>query len=389
MTPLYFSPSSIVAVFNAALTTLEETRIIQVRGIFKKSGTSNYGGNYYNRLKDEASDNTVTLITSALLHYKLEDNKTIEFNGYITRRLDKNGRIEIIVNLIELISQQVNKFSEDDTKKIELINAKIENGFKDLDAHIKQGIFNNERISVKIIMGRNGIIDTDINKAMESVVQVYDIEYCKISLSSTEQIIEAIKALDSEGADVICVARGGGENLDIFDNFDVCESILETFTIIASAIGHAQNVTLFEKLADKKFITPTHFGNYLKEIYNSTIEEFEQSKAKLIQDVTNNLKLQYDKQIENLKEQLKTTTQLHEQSSLSVKNNYVEQVKNLQQQQEQKDLLIQQANMLATNYQKQLDVQTKTGISTTLIVVIIVIAIIIGIVIGSFIQTHR
>ena len=35
---VFFSPSSIVAIFNAATNTREEKRIIQVRGIFKKSG---------------------------------------------------------------------------------------------------------------------------------------------------------------------------------------------------------------------------------------------------------------------------------------------------------------------------------------------------------------
>jgi hypothetical protein len=85
------------------------------------------------------------LITPALIHNQIDDNKTIEFNGFITRKLDKEGRISIIINLIELITQQTNKFSEEEIKKITLINQKIEQGFKDLDAFIKNAIFNNRR----------------------------------------------------------------------------------------------------------------------------------------------------------------------------------------------------------------------------------------------------
>ena len=95
------------------------------------------------------------------------------------------------------------------------LRKKVAVGFKDLDAHIKNCIFNNKRVSIKVIMGKSGIIDTDIKKAMEAAISLYDIEYHRISLSAPEEIIVRIKSLDTPGTDVICVARGGGENLDI------------------------------------------------------------------------------------------------------------------------------------------------------------------------------
>lgn len=323
---IYFSPSSILAVFNASIVTKEERKIIQVRGIFKKSGTANYGGFYYDTLKDEASDNFITLLTSELLHNQLDDNKTIEFNGFITRKLDKGGRISIHINLMELLDQRMNKFSDEETKKILLINKKVTEGFKDLDAHIKNCIFNNKRVSIKVVMGKSGIIDTDIKKGMEAAISLYDIEYHRISLSGPDEIISKIKSLDTSTNDVICVARGGGENLDIFENLGICESILGRKTIIASAIGHADNVTLFEKISDKKFITPTQFGNYLKEIYNSTTEEFQRSKAKMVQDTKNELKIIFDKQMQNLNDQLKAAKELNEKTLAATKKNHDDQV---------------------------------------------------------------
>ena len=322
-----YSPSSIVAIFNAATIIKEEKKIIQVRGIFKKVGTSNYGGNFYNRLKDETGENSITLITSALMHNKLEDNKTIEFNGYITRRVDKQGRIELLINFIELISQQVNIFSEEDTNKILLINKKVETGFKDLDAVIKDAIFNKRKLSIKVIMGKSGIIDSDIKDAMEIAISLYDIEFHRVSLSAPKEIINKIISLDDGNADLICVARGGGENLSTFENAELCEAILNRNTIIASAIGHAQDVTLFEKLSDKKFITPTQFGNYLKEIYNSTIEELENSKAKLVKDITEQLAANYSKQILNLQEQVAAAKELHDKTLIETSKNHSDQIK--------------------------------------------------------------
>jgi hypothetical protein len=317
----FFSPASIVAIFNAATVTKEEKKIIQVRGIFKKNGTQSYGGYYYNTLKDEASDYSVTLLTSELLHNQLEDNKTIEFNGFITRKLDRQGRIAIHINLIELLAQTVNKFSEEEIKKILLINQKVATGFKDLDAHIKNSVFNNKRLSIKVIMGKSGIIDSDINKGMEAAIALYNIEYHRVSLSAPAEIINKIISLDTPDTDVICVARGGGENLEIFENLEICNAILDRKTIIASAIGHASDVSLFEKLSDKKFITPTQFGNYLKEICNTTIEEFQSSKAKIIQDTKTELTTIYHKQIENLNLQLEATKELSEKTLADTKKN--------------------------------------------------------------------
>ena len=116
---------------------------------------------------------------------------------------------------------------------------------------------------------------------MEAAIALYNIEYHRVSLSAPSEIINKIISLDTPDTDIIGIARGGGENLEIFENLDICNAILERNTIIASAIGHATDVSLFEKLSEKKFITPTHFGNYLKEIYNTTIEEFKGQRQRL------------------------------------------------------------------------------------------------------------
>ncbi|MBS1761822.1 MAG: hypothetical protein JSR00_03010 [Bacteroidetes bacterium] len=328
----FYSPSSLVAIFNAATVIREEKKIIQLKGIFKKTGTANYGGNFYNKLKDEAGENSITLITPSLIHNSLNDNKTIEFNGFITRRVDKSGRIELLINFIELLAQRVNTFSEEETKKILLINKKVEAGFKDLDSFIKESVYHNKKLTVKIIMGRSAIIDTDIKDAMEAAVSLYNIEFHRVSLSSPAEIIKKIKEIDNDETDVLCVARGGGENLSVFDDAALCEAILNCKTIVASAIGHAQDVTLFEKLSDKKFITPTHFGNYLREIYNSAVAEMENSKAKLIKDITDNLNANYLQQIKNLEDQIKASKELHEKSVSELNINHEGQLKVLQEQ---------------------------------------------------------
>jgi hypothetical protein len=65
---------------------------------------------------------------------------------------------------------------------------------------------------------------------------------------------------------------------------------------------------LIDKIADKSFSTPTALGQYLNDIYNSTIEEFTESKAKMVKELEGIFK----KQIEGLTLQIKDLHKLTE-----------------------------------------------------------------------------
>ncbi len=62
--------------------------------------------------------------------------------------------------------------------------------------------------------------------------------------------------------DILAIARGGGDNLEIFDKPEIAEVALGLDSYFVTAIGHAQDVPLLEKIADKTFITPTAFAQY-------------------------------------------------------------------------------------------------------------------------------
>jgi exodeoxyribonuclease VII large subunit len=176
---------------------------------------------------------------------------------------------------------------------------------------------------------------------------------------------------------------------------------------------------LFEKLSDKKFITPTHFGNYLKEIYNSTVEELQQSKAKLVNDITQQLSANFKKQIDNLNEQLRLSKELHEKTKQDLDKTYAEklnaantqlkhfqelssktsiekaglyqketqalktQINSLFTQINSQEKLIKQAEDNAWSYKRQLNYakeRSRTSIGN--IIAIVIITLIVGLIIG-------
>lgn len=252
-------------------------------------------------------------------------------------------------------------------------------------------------------------------------------EYHRISLSSPAEIIGRIKLLDAALPDMICIARGGGENMDVFEHLEIAEALLSCKTIVASAIGHAEDVTLFEKLSDKKFITPTQFGHYLKDMYNTTIGELQHSKARIVQDTRTQLAAVFAKEVENLRQQLTGEKALHEKAVTETKRSHDAQLlvlnsklksfeelaskavqdktglhateitnlkkqadtqqqlhrselAQLQRQQQQKDTLIEQANRLAAGYRQQLEVEKarpRTSFGA------VVVAVIIGLILGA------
>jgi exodeoxyribonuclease VII large subunit len=104
-------------------------------------------------------------------------------------------------------------------------------------------------------------------------------------LSSEEEILTTLDRLNNENYGLLALSRGGGDNLDIFNRFSIAEKAVDLESLFITAIGHKDDVTLLQKIADKSFITPSELGQFLNDTFNHTVEELENSKAKLIESV--------------------------------------------------------------------------------------------------------
>jgi hypothetical protein len=150
---------------------------------------------------------------------------------------------------------------------------------------------------------------------------------------------------------------------------ELVEACLNLQPFLVTALGHKVNTPLLDRIADRRFITPTAFGQYLKDIYNSTVEELAQSKAKLVDDITKQLKTVYDKEVQNLTGQV-TASQAAYNALLKEK--------------ESNTRLLETANQLAQRYQESYrSLQSST---TTRFIIIAILAILAGLVIGFLIK---
>jgi exodeoxyribonuclease VII large subunit len=353
-----YSPSSIISIFSNLIVAPEEKKVIILKGIYFQKAGKNYNGIWYDELRDESAENTITLKVPDLLRSKLSSNTTIEVRSFITKKIDSRGNIAIQINMIDLIEQSRNKHSDEEIKKVEVINKKIVSGFKDLDSHIKQCLYNNQRPVIKILHGHSAIIDQDIKSQMAEAIALYNIEFVPTTISSMADIISTLQRLTLSPSDIVAISRGGGDiDLKIFDKPELCEYCLSLPTFLVSAIGHHADTPLLEKISDKKFSTPTAFGQYLKDTYNNSVEEFQKSKAKIVDDVTKTLKANYDKQISNLNQQLIALQELNVKTVAEKETVYSKQIANLvQQQNATKELHLKTIEEAKKNYTDQLQI---------------------------------
>jgi Sulfotransferase family len=125
--------------------------------------------NYY--LKSIYSDDRTSyrqnlvefLLVPPLIRNELQPNKTVTVNGFITKRIvNNNGSIQIQLTVTDLVEQTQNKYSDEEIKKIELMQAKAAAGFRDIYAWLKENILKDQPFKIGVIMGKTGIIDNDI-----------------------------------------------------------------------------------------------------------------------------------------------------------------------------------------------------------------------------------
>jgi len=381
-----YSPAAILNLFNNSISINQTKRIVQLKGIYIQGKGNQYSGYFYDTFRDESSDAAITILVPPLIRNELQPNKTITVNGFVTRRvINSSGSIQIQLTVTDLVEQTQNKYNEDDLKKLELMQRKAVSGYRDVYSWLKEKIIQEEPFKIGIIIGKTGIIDNDIKHQLRESIGFYDLSFHRINLSSEEEIITTLDRLNNEKYGVIAASRGGGDNLDIFNRYTIAEKAVALQALFITAIGHKDDVTMLQRVADKSFITPSELGQFLNDVYNHTIEDLENSKAKLIESVKLQLTASYQKEIDNLNEKLKANEDLRLKTVRDLEHVYKEKMDLLNSQlageQKLQTERISILNEQISNYKNQLfELNGKSSINW----IRFVIALIIGLIIGYF-----
>lgn len=275
---LTHTPSTIINIFNNALSVKEDKRIIVVEGVYESKGSKSYSGNFYDILKDETGNQSLTIVVPEILREDLKEEYTYKMKGFLNRKVRDDGYIQLNFGVVDILSNEGKRMSSKALKVFDVRKKKADIGYRKIEDVLRRKLYNNEFINIALIYGNEAVIDKDIYEAIGETANCYNIVEHRINLASRENIIEKINELNDTKYDVIVVARGGGTGLDVFNDPDLAESALNLIPIFVTAIGHAVDDTLLQDIADKKFDTPTSLGHYLKEVAYSVINDLNRKK---------------------------------------------------------------------------------------------------------------
>lgn len=388
-----YSPATLLGVFANALKSPADGRLLLARGEYQASiNAKEYSGYYYEDIKSPSDNKFIKAKIPAFVRSKLENQNIYIFKGYIEKRIG-NSSIELIFVVDDIQQKEEKQISEEDLKRFEVIQSKIGKGFRNFESITKEHIYNDKPLRIANVYGNSAIVDKDFDKAIAEAKVKYDITTFKCSFSSKEELISLIRKLNTPAFDAIAFIRGGGEPA-AFENFndaDVCAETIKLKPLLLTALGHAMNVTLMDKVADRKFALPFDYGNSLKVWVDEAIAEQSKSKSLFIDQVKKDLQKTYEDQIKTKDEAIKSLQKNYEETSKQKD----ETIKNLQKTYEETgkqmvklataEIQVRFDGMKAENTRlnQQLSESSKSG---SKIIIWVIIAAIIGLVLGLLIK---
>ena len=288
-------------------------------------GGKSYTNYFYDTLYSEADSISITVKIPALLRSKIVNNEIYTLKGYIEKIL-RNSRIDLNFVVDGIIAEEEGSFSEDDLKKFELIQKKLELGSKDLDTLIRTKLLNNEIVRVANIYGHNAIVQKDFSEGLDVSQKYFEIVEYTCNITSPTSILTQLSELLNLNYDIIALVRGGGDkqSFEVFNDSALAEYFISLNSVSVTAIGHTVNESLLDKLADRRFHLPHDYGAGLHLIVDKLVQEKSNSRALLIDEVKKDISKQFIEQVKTLDSQLKKKNE----EFVEAQKTYKEQVEN-------------------------------------------------------------
>ncbi|WP_394018370.1 exodeoxyribonuclease VII large subunit [Anaerococcus cruorum] len=143
--------------------------------------------------------------------------------------------------------------------------------------------------NIGLITSKDGAALVDFVSVINQKPNNINIKLFPVKVQGTDAvslILKGISDLEKMNLDVIVITRGGGssEDLAVFNDKEIIESVFRAKTPIISAIGHKIDTTLLDLVADLSLQTPTEAGSYIIADYTNIESEVKKSLS-LMKDI--------------------------------------------------------------------------------------------------------
>ena len=296
-----YKPSELIAIFSAALGRQNEfAKLVSLRGIYQQRQNNPQWAYAYAGLRDESSQEEITLRIPKEMYESLADGNLITVGGILERKIDPRASVQITLNVTRVEKLQEQAVSLADQKKAELRRHKSQTGFRNVDGVLEKRLLADERPRVALLLANNSITMSDFEAGIQAAKAAIDFTEFRSDFFKAAPLCQRLCEIDAQGFDVIAVVRGGGIGIERLDHLDVLETLSHLNTPVVSAVGHPEERLTFKEIADKEVATPTALGQYLNELVERVADMKAKSKAVLVQQVSK----QYADQIASLEKRL-------------------------------------------------------------------------------------
>lgn len=213
----------------------------------------------------------------------LEPGMEVKVKGYPEVR-KKKGNFNFQV-------KKISPVGEGDLKKqFEILKKELkEEGFFD----------EKEKQEVPAFVEKIGLITSkgsDAEKDFRTHLEDYGFTICRYDSrvegdSAIDDVIAGIRQLNNNypDLDAIVITRGGGswESLQAFNSKEVVKAAFSSNKPIISGIGHEDDVTLLDLVADRRVSTPTDAGKYLSRNWKNSKQFINQAEKNLNANLQN------------------------------------------------------------------------------------------------------
>ncbi len=238
---------------------------------------NNISGHMYFTLKDEKSS-----ISCIAFKEQAESIAFVPKNGmFVVVHGDVGvyeayGKYQIYVQNIKISEEEGEEY-----KKLKDLKEKL----------LKEGIFNLEtKKEIPKFPKKIGVIAAKNSAAIEDVLKIissrFPVTKIKVYFSimqgekAAKSIIKSLNKAEEEKLDVLILARGGGsqEDLKVFDDEELVRRIFKFKLPLVSAIGHENNWSLIDFVADLRASTPSNAAELVCPHIENLLERVEQNK---------------------------------------------------------------------------------------------------------------
>ena len=249
------SVTTLVRYLKNKLDSDEALRSVQVSGElsnFRKTSS----GHLYFTLKDENSAISCVMFKSKAysLSFVPENGNKVICSGSISM-FEASGSLQLYVNTLKLdgIGDLYRQYEE-------LKNKLFNEGLFD-DDHKKE-IPTLYPSKVAVLCGKDSAAMSDIKIQFNRRWPLCEVDYYPVIVQGSEgpsSMIKTLKDIDTLGYEIIVLARGGGsfEDLFCFNDERLVRTIYNLNTFIITGVGHQQDFTLVDFVADSRAPTPT------------------------------------------------------------------------------------------------------------------------------------